>query len=177
MSGLLCSTATAQVRFSSNISIQPNWGPRGYSHIEYLYLPDFETYYNVPRHEYWYMRGGRWTTSPYLPERFRGYNLYNARKIVVNEPRPYLRHSSYYSRYSPDRRYLEPSYRTNRGVYHDNRAVIHDNRGVYHDNRRAYRYNRAVIHDNRGINHDNREVNRDSRVSRSNDNRYNQGRH
>ncbi len=167
LSGLMCDTALAQVRFQGNLSIQPNWAPRGYNHIEYIYLPDFETYYYVPRHEYMYMRGGRWITTSYLPERLRGYNMYNTRRIVINDQRPYMRHSSYYSRYAPDRRYLGPSYR-DRAIMHENRGVIHDNRGRYHDNR-------AIIRDNRGSYRDNRAVIRDNRVSRSNDYRNNQG--
>jgi hypothetical protein len=44
---LLSSTVDAQisVSVSFNIDRQPIWGPTGYAHVEYYYLPDIEVYY------------------------------------------------------------------------------------------------------------------------------------
>lgn len=102
-SGLLSQTTYAQVTFRINIGSQPIWGPAGYDHVEYYYLPDIDAYYYVPRHQYIFFERGRWIIRTSLPVRYRNYDLYNARKIVINEPRPYLRHNEYKSRYSSSR--------------------------------------------------------------------------
>jgi hypothetical protein len=99
-SGLLCETIFAQVTFRINISSQPIWGPVGYDHVEYYYLPDIDAYYYVPRHKFIYVEDGRWITRSYLPPRYRDYDVYNARKVVINEPKPYLHHQDYRAKYA-----------------------------------------------------------------------------
>ena len=99
--------ADAQVRFNVNVNIgsQPVWGPVGYDYVDYYYLPDIETYYYVPRHQFIYLSNGRWVFSYSLPPRYRDYDLYSGYKVVINEPRPYMRfdrHRSMYSRYRGD---------------------------------------------------------------------------
>src|SRR3989339_76663 len=102
-SGLLSQTTYAQVTFRINIGSQPIWGPVGYDHVEYYYLPDIDAYYYVPRHQFIFFERGRWIIRTSLPVRYRNYDMYNARKIVINEPRPYLRHNEYKSRYGSSR--------------------------------------------------------------------------
>ena len=99
---LLSSTAFAQLSVSVNFNVdrQPIWGPAGYDHVEYYYLPDIEVYYNVPQHRFFYSEGGRWRSGSSLPPRYRGYDLYNAYKVVVNEPKPYLNNATYKEQYS-----------------------------------------------------------------------------
>jgi hypothetical protein len=98
----LASTVNAQVRInlSANIDRQPVWGPTGFDHVEYYYLPDIETYYNVPQHSFVYYEGGRWISRSSLPSRYRGFDLYNAHKVVLNEPTPYRNHNTYKGKYS-----------------------------------------------------------------------------
>ncbi len=98
----LSSTASAQISISLgfNLDRQPVWGPTGYDHVEYYYLPDIEVYYNVPQHIFYYQEGGRWIRRSSLPPRYRGYDLYNSYKVVVNEPRPYRNHKTYREKYS-----------------------------------------------------------------------------
>ncbi|NTU95846.1 MAG: hypothetical protein HGA52_07335, partial [Bacteroidales bacterium] len=60
--GFLSQTANAQVTFRLNISSQPIWGPSGYDHVEYYYLPEIEAYYYVPTRQYIYLYNGRWIT-------------------------------------------------------------------------------------------------------------------
>lgn len=83
--------ASAQIRFNVNFNInsQPVWGPTGYDYVEYYYLPDIESYYYVPTHQFVYMSGNRWVFSASLPPRYRGYDLYNGYKVVVNRPNAY----------------------------------------------------------------------------------------
>jgi hypothetical protein len=98
----MSSIAGAQVRINLdfNIGSQPVWGPAGYDHVEYYYLPDIEVYYSVPQHKYFYYERGRWIGRSSLPSRYRGYDLYNSYKVVVNEPTPYRNHETYREKYS-----------------------------------------------------------------------------
>jgi hypothetical protein len=92
----------AQVRVSLNVNIgsQPVWGPVGYDHVDYYYLPDIDAYYYVPTREFIYANGARWTKSRTLPARYRNYDLYHGYKVVINEPNPYLHHNVYKARYA-----------------------------------------------------------------------------
>jgi hypothetical protein len=98
----LSSTVDAQIRFSLNFNVdrQPVWGPTGFDRVEYYYLPDIEVYYNVPQHRFFYYERGRWMSRSSLPPRYRGYDLYNSYKVVVNEPTPYRNHKMYREKYS-----------------------------------------------------------------------------
>ena len=98
--GFLGETANAQLRFNVNIATQPIWGPVGYDHVEYYYLPDIEAYYYVPGHKYYYMENGRWVGRSYLPQRYSHYDMYNSRKVVINERKPYLHHTEYREKYA-----------------------------------------------------------------------------
>ncbi|NQX41176.1 hypothetical protein HQN84_20165 [Pedobacter steynii] len=94
--------AAAQVSISLNIGSQPLWGPVGYDYVDNYYLPDIECYYNVPRRQFIYLDNSRWIYSSSLPSRYRGYDLYNGYKVVVNSRDPYRnfdRDRISYSRY------------------------------------------------------------------------------
>lgn len=96
---LAAAPAKAQVSLSVNIGLQPAWGPRGYDHVDYYYLPDVDAYYDVPSRNYVYVDGGSWVHRRYLPARYRGYDLYGGRKVVINSRNPWLRHNTYRTRY------------------------------------------------------------------------------
>ncbi|KQC01155.1 hypothetical protein [Pedobacter sp. Hv1] len=98
--------AKAQVSVSINIGSQPQWGPRGYDYVDYYYLPEVQSYYHVPTRRFVYLDRNRWVHRKSLPNRYRNYDLYQGRKIVINRPRPYLEHHVYQTNYSRiDRRY------------------------------------------------------------------------
>jgi len=82
--------ASAQVSLNINIGSQPLWGPTGYDHVDYYYLPDIESYYYVPTREFIYLNNGGWVFTSSLPARYSNYNLYNGYKVVINSPKPYL---------------------------------------------------------------------------------------
>lgn len=90
----------ANAQINVNIGLQPAWGPVGYQYVDYYYLPDIETYYYVPTRQFIYLNNGRWIYSAGLPSRYRTYNLYNGYKVVVNQPKPYLYHSTYKVKYA-----------------------------------------------------------------------------
>src|ERR1700722_15363691 len=79
----------AQVSLQVNIGLQPVWGPVGYDHVEYYYMPDIDAYYYVPGHQYIYFEGGRWVFAAALPPRLN-YDVYKGYKVVINDPKPYL---------------------------------------------------------------------------------------
>jgi hypothetical protein len=101
--GLLFSSlafkAQAQVSLNINIGSQPDWGPVGYDHVDYYYLPDIDAYYDVPAHRYVYYDNNAWVRRSYLPARYSNFNVYNSYKVVVNEPRPWTRADVYRTKY------------------------------------------------------------------------------
>ena len=102
--GAIGMNAGAQVRFNLNVNIgsQPTWGPVGYNHVDYYYLPDIEAYYYVPRHQFIYMSNGHWIYSYSLPPAYSNYDLYSGYKVVVNRPMAYMsfdRDRAQYGRY------------------------------------------------------------------------------
>jgi len=98
----LSCTVEAQLSISLgfNIDRQPIWGPTGYDHVEYYYLPDIGVYYNVPQHLYYYNEGGRWIGRASLPSRYSSFDLYHSYKVVVNEPTPYRNDKLYKEKYA-----------------------------------------------------------------------------
>ncbi len=100
--GMLLAAAVptqAQVNASINIGSQPMWGPTGYDHVEYYYLPEIETYYYVPGNRFYYYDGGRWVNATRLPVRYARYDLFDTYKVVLNTNEPWRNHNSYRSRY------------------------------------------------------------------------------
>jgi hypothetical protein len=102
LGGLAFQTASAQITatFRANIGVQPVWGPTGYNHVEYYYMPDIDAYYSVPRHQYIYQESGRWIFAASLPSRYHDYDVYRGYKVVVNEPSPYLHADTYRAKYA-----------------------------------------------------------------------------
>ena len=93
-------TAEAQISVNVNLGSQPDWGPVGYDRADYYYMPDIDTYYSVPTHEYVYLNNNRWIRSRSLPSRYSSYNVYNNYKVVINEPNPWERATVYRTRYA-----------------------------------------------------------------------------
>ncbi|HEX4851514.1 MAG TPA: hypothetical protein VFV08_11940 [Puia sp.] len=100
--GILSNQANAQIRVNVdiNVGVQPAWGPSGYYHADYYYLPDIDVYYNVPQRQFVYLDGGKWVFAASLPPRCGSYDLYRGYKVVMNEPNPYLRHEAHYVKYA-----------------------------------------------------------------------------
>ena len=122
LTGFLSKSAQAQVDFRVNISTQPIWGPVGYDHVEYYYLPDIQAYYYVPTHKYVYEENGRWISRSHLPRRYGNYDMYGGRKVVMNEDRPYMRHRENMERYGHHERSNQQSIRDSReSRYFENR--------------------------------------------------------
>ncbi|HZE84431.1 MAG TPA: hypothetical protein VE035_08980 [Puia sp.] len=156
MSGIVCTMkAHGQVKLSVHINIgaQPQWGPVGYDHVDYYYMPDIDVYYSVPRQQFIYLDGGNWRFAAALPERYGSYDVYRGYKVVVNEPEPYRHCELYRERYG---RY--------KGNY-DQQVVIRDHHHVegHEDaydhpgrNGRGHAYGHDKHHGDHGDHGDNR---------------------
>ncbi|WP_221269207.1 hypothetical protein HDF18_14800 [Mucilaginibacter sp. X5P1] len=94
--------ADAQVHFSVGINIgsQPEWGPVGYDHADYYYMPDIDSYYDVNAHQYVYFSNNVWVHSRGLPPRYSNYDVYHGYKVVVNQPQPWVHHSQIRAKYA-----------------------------------------------------------------------------
>lgn len=99
---LFSSETKAQVRLNVNLSVgaRPGWGLPGNHAGNYYYLPEIDSYYDIPNRQFIYLDRGNWTFGAQLPVMYRDYDLYNGYKVVINEPRPYLNCNIYRSRYS-----------------------------------------------------------------------------
>ena len=141
--------AKAQVSFSLNIGSQPEWGPVGYNHADYYYMPDIDSYYDVPAHQYVYFENNVWVHRAVLPPRYSSYNVYNGYKVVVNERTPWVRNDVYRARYA--------SYRGHAG-----QTIIRDSRDVRYRNHWTGDRRDAAI-DRRDVRNDRRDVRQDRR--------------
>lgn len=83
---------TAQVSINVNLGLQPSWGPVGYESVDYYYLPDVQSYYDIRATQFIYLSRGQWVRSRYLPTQYRNYDLNHGYKVVLNNyhgSRPY----------------------------------------------------------------------------------------
>lgn len=99
---VIAGTAQGQISVNVHIGTAPAWGPRGYDHVRYYYLPDVEAYYDVNTAMFIYISGNHWIRRSYLPSRYHNYNLYRGRKVVMNNYHgnsPYYNHKVYKAKY------------------------------------------------------------------------------
>lgn len=77
----------AQVSVDINIGTPPVWAVAAPVEVQYYYLPDIQTYYDVPANRYIYLRNGSWFRSASLPVRYRNYDLYRSRPVYLADYR------------------------------------------------------------------------------------------
>lgn len=138
----------AQVSVSVQIGTPPAWGPAGYDRERYYYLPDVESYYDVQTSMFIYHSGFSWVQRPYLPNRYRNYDLYHGYKVVMVDyhgVRPYEHFREHRMRYARGYRGVEQ--RNIGSRYNDD----HDR--VEHDNRGREERGRGDDHGNNGHGH------------------------
>jgi hypothetical protein len=127
----LANPVQAQISIRLNLGSPPQWGPVGYTHARYYYLPDVESYYDVQTSMFIYLNGGVWVHRSYLPTRYRDYDLYSGYKVVMNDyrgDRPYSNYNVYKTKYAKGYHGQEQrtiGQRPGRG--NDNRQVIQKN--------------------------------------------------
>lgn len=162
--------ADAQVSFGVglNISSQPDWGPTGYDHASYYYIPDIDAYYDVNSHEYIYMENNAWVHRGYLPPRYRNYDLYGGYKVVINDRNPWLRNNEYRNRYAAYRgRHDQAMIRNSRDARYRNHWMgVRNNQRARGENIRARRENVRAHHlnqRNQHLNQRNQHLNQKAR--------------
>ncbi|OGU26062.1 MAG: hypothetical protein A2X66_06045 [Ignavibacteria bacterium GWA2_54_16] len=84
---------------SVNITDQPVWGPTGYDHAQYYYIPEIDAYYSVYERQYIYRDGSSWIYGTSLPSRYSSYDPYRSYKVVINEDKPYRYNDSHREKY------------------------------------------------------------------------------
>src|SRR6201999_4501720 len=102
LSCLTYKTASAQIHISLglNIGSQPDWGPVGYDHADYYYMPDIDVYYDVANHQYVYLQNNVWVHAGTLPPRYANYDIYHGYKVVLNQREPWKRATEIRKKYS-----------------------------------------------------------------------------
>ncbi|MDO3644934.1 hypothetical protein [Mucilaginibacter sp. L3T2-6] len=145
--------ANAQISLSINIGSQPDWGPVGYDHADYYYMPDIDAYYDVTDHLYVYNENNVWVHRAFLPERYH-FDKYRTYKVVVNERNPWEHDAVIRSRYA--------SYkgRTGQAIIRDSHDARYKNhyREVAEHNRKVAVRNSRVAHHNAQVAKHNRKV-------------------
>jgi hypothetical protein len=94
------SSGQAIIQTSRNI---PAWGVPVTSE-RYYYLPDIETYYDIPSGQYVHLRDGNWVRSNTVPAAYRNYDFQRGRKVVINDYRgnaPYTYYNVHRVKYAP----------------------------------------------------------------------------
>ena len=103
MALVLAGTLKAQVAVNINVGTPPMWGPAGYSGVQYYYLPDVYSYYDVRSSMFIYQSRGKWIHRSYLPTRYRNYDLYRGYKVVMTDyhgDTPYTHFKSHKIKYA-----------------------------------------------------------------------------
>ncbi|MBD1386864.1 hypothetical protein IDJ75_16385 [Mucilaginibacter rigui] len=128
----------AQVSVSLNVG---TWTPPAeYADASYYYLPDVDSYYYVPTHQYIYLSGNTWVWRNTLPVRYNYYNINDGYKVAVYRPRPYRYYYSDRNRYAHYRgvknvivrdRYYRPHGRVINRTHYVNRPTRVINRTHY----------------------------------------------
>ena len=94
--------AQVAVKVDRTYGISPKWAPTAPAKVNYYYLPDIETYYDVPAQRYIYLNNGTWTRTSVLPTRYRGYDLYKGRTVFLTDYKgktPYTYYSKHKVKY------------------------------------------------------------------------------
>ncbi|MCX6307478.1 MAG: hypothetical protein NTY32_01150 [Bacteroidia bacterium] len=127
----IAGTAQGQISVNLHLGTAPAWGPRGYDHARYYYLPDVEAYYDVNTAMFIYLSGNSWIRRSYLPSRYRGYDLYHGRKVVMSNYHgnsPYYYHKVYRAKYGRGIQSAPQQRIENRGNSNNNHRPVVDNR-------------------------------------------------
>jgi len=98
---ILC-TIQAQIVVNVKIDPPPPWGPAGYGDVQFYYLPDIQSYYDVHSSMFIYSEEGVWIHRKYLPRQYRSYDLYNGYKVVMVDYRgmtPYKHFAEHRAKY------------------------------------------------------------------------------
>ena len=96
--------ANAQILTRKVVTVQaPIWAQSKNVAANYYYLPEIDTYYDVPAQQFIYLNNSSiWVKSKRLPASQKAYNLKNGKIIYLTEykgKKPYLHHKSHKAKY------------------------------------------------------------------------------
>jgi hypothetical protein len=84
--GLLFMTSSnAQIAVNVNLGTPPTWAPADRVQTQYYYLPEINSYYDVPEKRFIYLKNGGWVKSTTLPANYRNYNLSKGKVIYLTD--------------------------------------------------------------------------------------------
>ena len=99
---LFITTSQAQVSVNVNFGTPPVWAPAERVETQYYYLPEIDSYYDVPAGRFIYLHNGRWIRSEKLPVRYKNYNLHKGKVVYLTDYRgnaPYKYHKGHKVKY------------------------------------------------------------------------------
>lgn len=132
---ILFAASNSQAQVSVNVNIgspgvvvsRPVWVPQNHVNVDFYYLPEIQTYYDVHSSYYVYLDNGNWCRTRYLPAHYRNYDLNHARRVELrgyhgSRPYTYYNHHKvkYYNNNYNNRRYVEDRRYSNNNRYADN---------------------------------------------------------
>lgn len=145
------SNSQAQVSVNVNIGrpavIVDSWVPRNHVNVDFYYLPEIQTYYDVHTSHYVYLDNGNWCRTRYLPTHYRNYDLSHARRVELrgyHGSRPYTYYTNhhvkhYNKRYVAARHYYNNDRHYDKHRKYDNRRDRDDRRDYHRDHDRGHR--------------------------------------
>jgi hypothetical protein len=92
----------AQATVNVNLGNAPTWAPAKSVKAQYYYLPEIDTYYDVPQRKYIYRSNNAWVRSSNLPARNRNYNLKKGKIVYITDYRgnaPFNYHKKHKNNY------------------------------------------------------------------------------
>lgn len=100
----------AQVSVNVNFGPPPVWAPADRVETQYYYLPDVDSYYDVPAQRFIYLNKGVWIRSSELPPRYKNYKLRGGKVVYLTDYRgnsPYVYHKNHKIKYRTT--YVQPT--------------------------------------------------------------------
>lgn len=141
--GLLFIASTqAQVSVNVNFGKPPVWAPAKPLETQYYYLPDIDTYYDVPAQRFLYAKKGKWVRAERLPARYSGYNLNKGNIIFLTDYRgnaPYTFHKKHKVKYKGNKYqptkviYVNSKHDNGKHKGHSKNKKNHNKHGHKHD--------------------------------------------
>ena len=126
---LITVKSNAQIVKVDNHYGPPVWAPKAPATVKYYYLPDIQTYYDVPAQRYIYNNNGTWVRTASLPTYYKGYNLRSGRTVYLTDYRgntPYILYNQHIVKYKGNGKWKRND--------HDNGLHKGQNKQHYEDN-------------------------------------------
>lgn len=99
---LFMTSSQAQVSINVNFGTPPIWAPAPIVPVQFYYLPEIDSYYDLQAGHFIYLKNGGWVRSKKLPARYSNYNLRRGRVVYLTDYRgntPYVYHKNHKTKY------------------------------------------------------------------------------